>query len=75
MDAKLRWRCRRGMKELDVLLLKYLEQHYPTAAVEERRAFTDLLELPDPELWAYFSGRSKPIEPIYSRLIERIVAA
>ncbi|MCK7576885.1 MAG: succinate dehydrogenase assembly factor 2 [Chromatiales bacterium] len=48
--GKLRWRCRRGMKELDLLTLGYLERHYPTAPAEEQQAFADLLELQDPLL-------------------------
>jgi antitoxin CptB len=42
--GKLNWRCRRGMKELDLLTLGYLERHYPSASVEDRQAFADLLE-------------------------------
>ena len=43
--GKLRWRCRRGMKELDLLTLGYLEAYYPTASTEEQQAFAALLEL------------------------------
>ena len=48
--GKLRWRCRRGMKELDLLTLSYLERHYPTASAAEQQAFADLLEVQDPLL-------------------------
>ena len=58
--AKLRWRCRRGMKELDLLLLSYLERRYDTASEEERWIFSELLELPDPKLHAYLLGREQP---------------
>lgn len=75
VEAKLRWRCRRGMKELDVLLLNYLERHYPTASAEQRQAFGELLELPDPLLWDWLIRRAQPAEPIQLELIERIVAS
>ncbi len=49
---RLRWRCRRGMRELDVLLERYLDRRWPTAPAGRRAAFRALLELPDPELAA-----------------------
>jgi antitoxin CptB len=45
------------MKELDVLLLRYLEQEYAAASVRHRAAFVQLLELPDPEIFGYLLGR------------------
>ncbi len=74
IDSKLRWNCRRGMKELDTLLQRYLQQRYVTAPMEEQQAFAELLELPDPQLWAYFSGRDKPNDPVHLKLVERIIA-
>ena len=56
----LRWRCRRGMRELDVLLERYLEERYPCAPSIEQQAFEALLELPDPELHAYLCGARCP---------------
>ena len=67
--GKLRWRCRRGMKELDLLTLGYLEQHYPTASVEEQQAFADLLEAQDPLLMSYMVGRQTPEEPVMARVV------
>jgi antitoxin CptB len=55
--SRLRWRCRRGMRELDELLLRYVERRLPLAAAGERAAFACLLELPDPELLGYLAGR------------------
>ena len=55
---RLRWRCRRGMRELDILLERYLAERWPTAAPDRRVAFRALLELPDPELAALFLGYS-----------------
>ena len=55
---RLRWRCRRGLRELDVLLERYLARRWPTAPPARRAAFLALLELPDPELAALCLGRS-----------------
>ncbi len=58
---KLRWRCRRGTKELDLILLGYLENQYPSATLEEQQAFEALLELPDDCLWRHFLDDDKSI--------------
>ena len=46
------------MKELDLLLLEYLRQQWPEAPDDERRAFAQILELPDPLLAAYLLGNA-----------------
>ncbi len=58
--ARLRWRCRRGMLELDLLLTRFVEQHYETLEAAERIAFDRLLETPDPMLFAYLQGTEVP---------------
>lgn len=50
--AKLRWQCRRGMKELDILLERYLTDVYPNSSTSEQAQFIDLLKLEDDELLA-----------------------
>lgn len=49
--SRLRWQCRRGMLELDLVLAAFLDQHYSALTPAEIMAFADLLEYPDPELW------------------------
>ena len=71
--GRLRWRCRRGMKELDVLLARYLDRHFCSAPVLEQDAFRQLLETQDPILHAYCLG-SEPPPPQFAALIERITA-
>ncbi|HEX6550708.1 MAG TPA: succinate dehydrogenase assembly factor 2 [Gammaproteobacteria bacterium] len=68
--SRLRWRCRRGMKELDVVLEGYLASHYPDASAEDRSAFEMLLELPDPDLLYQLTGRSTPADDAQARVIE-----
>lgn len=72
---QLRWRCRRGMQELDVLLLNYLEQHYDQAGTDEQQAFSRLLKTQDDVLWDWLSGRGLPDDPSTSQLIQRIQAS
>jgi antitoxin CptB len=49
--ARLRWRCRRGMRELDHLLGWYLDARFADAGADARHAFSALLDQQDPELW------------------------
>tara|TARA_R110002111_G_scaffold83545_1_gene131300 strand:- start:237 stop:494 length:258 start_codon:yes stop_codon:yes gene_type:complete len=51
--SRLRWQCRRGMRELDVLLGAWLDNHYDSATELQKAGFCALLELPDPELAGY----------------------
>ena len=60
--ARLRWRCRRGMRELDVMLTRYLDQAWATASPTERDAFVQLVELQDPDLLGYLVGLATPAE-------------
>lgn len=63
--ARLTWLCRRGMRELDLVLSAWLERHYAGATQQERAAFCDLLERPDPQIFDYLTDRETPdTEPL-----------
>ena len=53
---RLRWKCRRGMLELDEILSRFLDQHYQELSAEEIATFSDLLEMQDPELLRVLLG-------------------
>jgi antitoxin CptB len=72
--GKLRWRCRRGMKELDVLLARYVDERFCSASNAEQEAFRRLLETQDPVLYGYCLG-SVPPPARFAPLIERITGA
>jgi len=57
---KLRWRCRRGTLELDLILLRYLENRYLTANSREQQTFLQLLDLEDSDLLRYLMGEQFP---------------
>ncbi|HEY4771413.1 MAG TPA: succinate dehydrogenase assembly factor 2 [Steroidobacteraceae bacterium] len=73
-DGRLLWRCRRGMKELDVLLERYVQVLKAGAAASERRAFARLLDFADPDLAAYLLGHATPPDPELAELVRRIAA-
>ncbi len=70
--GQLRWHCRRGMKELDELLVRWLEQHYDQQSSDRQRLFRDFLDLPDPLMAAYLLGREQSDNPDQQALIEQI---
>lgn len=55
--AKLRWKCRRGMRELDQAMLAYLDHHWDAATEGERHAFEELLDHQEPELYELVCGK------------------
>ena len=70
--GRLRWRSRRGMKELDGLLQRYLENHWLAAADVERDAYERLLDCEDTHLWRWFMGHEAPQDVVLAALIEKI---
>jgi antitoxin CptB len=70
--GQLLWRCRRGTKELDVLLERYVHRDYPQASATEQGAFIQLLDLPDPLLSDYFFGYAAPEQPELASVVARI---
>lgn len=73
-SRRLLWRCRRGMRELDALLVRYVERRWPDAEPGERAAFQRLLDCEDDRLWRWFLARERPDDPELQRLVERIVS-
>ena len=71
--ARLRWRCRRGMRELDVLLERWLEQCWESADSRQRRAFERLLGCEDDLLWSWLTGRARSEDTELSALVERML--
>jgi len=65
---RLYWKCRRGLLELDIVLSRYLVKH------PEDDTLSDLLDLPDNDIWDYVSGRSDPVDERYRATVERLRA-
>ena len=70
---KLEWRCRRGMKELDILLVRYVRERLPAASSDERDVFAEFLELPDPELARYLLAGDVPDDPRHAALCRALL--
>ena len=66
---KLRWRSRRGMLELDLLLLPFFEEEFKNLSDQMQLTFVKLLEQEDPDLLMWFSKKSKPEDPMLAELV------
>ena len=69
---KLTWRCRRGTKELDVLMQKFLTEHYENSTPALQQAFEYMLDMQDPELYDLLVGRQKSKNENINQVIELI---
>ncbi|HVW64579.1 MAG TPA: succinate dehydrogenase assembly factor 2 [Nitrosospira sp.] len=56
---RARWRCRRGLLELDILLERFMDEHYATLGENELRQFEMLLNVPDNDLWDMIMQRQQ----------------
>lgn len=73
--GRLWMRSRRGLRELDLLLLPFVEDVLPTMDAAERACYLELIEREDMELFAWLTLRAAPSEPALLAMIERIRAA
>ena len=70
--SRLRWLCRRGMRELDVLLAGFLDHGYADAPGSAQAAFSRLRELQDPEIYALLTARTDTEDPALADVVARI---
>jgi antitoxin CptB len=70
--SRLKWQCRRGMLELDLMLEAFVDKEFPRLDENQRRHFETLLNYPDQLLFDYLLGEGKPTDGEMMRVIERI---
>jgi antitoxin CptB len=68
---RLKWKCRRGLLELDLVLQDFLERHLQE---EDAKALNELLELEDNDLWDIVSGRSDRFDARHGGIVARLRA-
>lgn len=68
-QKRLLWACRRGMLELDLLLLPFVEQIYPNLAEADQDRFERLLTEPDPQILAWLMGKEEPEHHDYQIIV------
>lgn len=72
LKARLSWRCRRGMLELDLILQEFIENRLHNLSDEELVSFESLLTATDPELYAWLMGHNEPPEKEFKALVAYI---
>ena len=72
---RIKWRCRRGMLENDLVLSRFLEARGPTLREDEIAMLDRLLDLPDNELWDLIAGRQEPSDPSVGPLLAQLRTA
>ncbi|WP_336367123.1 FAD assembly factor SdhE [Marinobacter sp. C2H3] len=72
-SKKLWWHSRRGMLELDVLLVPFVEQVYPTLGVDDKARYKKLLSCEDTDMFEWFMQRSRPQDPDLQRIVDMIL--
>ncbi len=70
--ARLRWRCRRGMLELDLILMAFLDRHYHELEGPDRLTFERLLRTQDRTLLAYLQGEQRSDDKELMRIVNKI---
>ena len=79
MDAtefnRLRWRCRRGMLENDLILARFLDARGSAMSAEDVAALDRLLDLPDGELWDLIAGRAETADAELRPVVAALRAA
>jgi antitoxin CptB len=71
---RLIWGSRRGMLELDLILLPFVENIYPTLEREDQLSYQRLLECEDQDMYAWFMHRQDPQDASLQRIVERVRA-
>lgn len=72
---RVRWRARRGLLELDILLGRFIDAHYAQLDDAGRHAFEELLDMADNQLWDMIAGRRVAEPGEQQALLEKIRAA
>ena len=67
---RLKWRCRRGVKELDLLFGRILSDHYPAFSEQQKVLFTQFLETPDPVIMDWVMRRSDDYPEAFAFVVD-----
>ncbi|HEX5613022.1 MAG TPA: succinate dehydrogenase assembly factor 2 [Burkholderiales bacterium] len=71
---RLKWKCRRGLLELDLVLGRFVAQQAPALGAAELAALEELLDYPDNDLWDVITGRSERVDPRLRGIVSQLRA-
>lgn len=72
--GRIRWDCRRGIKEAEVLLLPFVDRFFNDLSLEDKRGFVLLLKEHDVDLFEWFTLRSEPEDATLRHMVRMILA-
>ena len=72
--GKLKWRCRRGMLENDLLIQRFFSRHESALSVSQAQGLARLMELPDPQLLDLLLARSEPAADLDCSEVHEVLA-
>jgi antitoxin CptB len=72
---RLKWRCRRGSLELDLLMNRFLNEYYPDVPANLQTAFKRLIEYSDTTLYDLFTGKIQAQDHDIDTLVNKILGA
>ncbi len=72
--SRLLWACRRGMLELDVLFIPFVNEAYDDLCEEDQIIFQRLLSCEDPELFSWFMGHQTCPDPALAKMVDSILS-
>jgi len=67
---RLRWSCRRGLLELDLVLQRFIREEYPLLGDEQKQTFSRLLGLPDNDLLDLAMGRADTTDEAFGEIVQ-----
>lgn len=62
------------MRELDLVLSRYLDHYGPQFSAAEFETFTRLLEVNDMSLYSWLTGREVPADAAFKHIVELMLA-
>lgn len=71
---RLRWQCRRGIKEVEVLLVPFFEKYFDDLSASDQKGFEMFLQEQDADIFEWFTMRVKPADPKLAEMVDVILS-
>ena len=71
--SRVKWACRRGMLELDVIIMPFFDACFDALIPSEKEDFISLLECDDPDLFMWLMGKGQSKDPALAAIIIKII--
>ncbi|WP_414835984.1 FAD assembly factor SdhE [Candidatus Erwinia haradaeae] len=70
--SRIYWACRRGMRELDLLIIPFFKYNFDSLKKRDKQLFSHLLERDDPDLFSWLMNHEEPVDANFKRIISII---